>query len=252
MLPALFVSHGAPTLPLDDVPARDFLVQLGRSLPRPQAILAVSAHWQTAEPTLTSASRNTTLHDFRGFLKPLYDLRYDAPGAPEVAAAVAEDLQRAGFAARLNDQRGLDHGAWVPLMLMYPNADIPVFQLSIQPRLGATHHIALGQALSRFRETGLILASGGMVHNLAALDWNSGPEPDWSADFSDWMDAALIGRHDDDLADYRARAPHAAHAHPLEDHILPLFVAYGAGETARRLHTSTTFGSLRLDAYAFD
>lgn len=251
MLPALFVSHGAPTLPFDDVPARDFLQALGPSLPRPKAILAISAHWETEVPTLTTAARNTTIHDFRGFPKPLYDLRYDAPGAPE-AAAVAKRLAGAGIAARLNDYRGLDHGAWVPLMLMYPAADIPVFQLSIQPRLGVAHHVALGKALRPFREEGLILASGGFVHNLSAIDWSGGAEPDWSARFGDWMDSALTARRDDDLIAYRARAPQAAKAHPSDDHILPLFVAYGAGETTRRLHQSATFGSLRMDAYAFD
>lgn len=252
MFPALFVSHGAPTLPLDDVPARDFLRGLGQSLPRPKAILAISAHWETDRPTLTSSSRNSTIHDFRGFPRPLYDLRYDAPGAPDLAARLAQTLEQAGLPANLNDRRGLDHGAWVPLMLMHPAADIPAVQLSIQPRLGVAHHIALGKALRPFREEGLILASGGFVHNLMALDWDGGIEPEWSSRFSAWMDSALIEQRDDDLVHYRTRAPEASRAHPTEDHILPLFVAYGAGESTRRLHESATFGSLRMDAYAFD
>jgi 4,5-DOPA dioxygenase extradiol len=252
MFPALFVSHGAPTLPLEDTPARDFLISLGQSLPRPKPILAISAHWETERPTLTSALRNSTIHDFRGFPRPLYDLRYDAPGAPDTAARLAQALDEAGIAASLNDGRGLDHGAWVPLMLMFPAADIPVVQLSIQSRLGVAHHIALGKVLRPFREEGLILASGGFVHNLMALDWECGTEPEWSARFSDWMHAALIERRDDDLVHYRTRAPEASRAHPTEDHILPLFVAYGAGENTRRVHHSATFGSLRMDAYAFD
>ncbi len=252
MFPALFVSHGAPTLPLDDTPARDFLRGLGQSLPRPKVILAISAHWETERATLTAALRNSTIHDFRGFPKPLYDLHYDAPGAPDTAAQLAQALEQAGIPASFNDRRGLDHGAWVPLMLMYPTADIPVVQLSIQPQQGVAYHVALGKALRAFRDEGLILASGGFVHNLMALDWQGGAEPEWSARFSDWMDAALIERRDDDLVDYRSRAPGALRAHPTEDHILPLFVAYGAGEASRRLHRSATFGSLRMDAYAFD
>lgn len=250
MFPALFVSHGAPTLPFDDGPARDFLRGLGHSLPRPKAILAVSAHWETAQPTLTAST--ATLHDFRGFPKSLYDLSYDAPGDPALAAKIASQLEVAGFAASLDDRRGRDHGAWVPLLLMYPEAAIPVVQLSIQPRLGPSHHMAVGRALASWRDEVLILASGGFVHNLRTLDWNGGAEPEWSARFSEWMDRVVRERRDDDLMNYRARAPEAARAHPSEDHILPLFVAYGAGTSTRRLHTSASFGSLRLDAYAFD
>jgi 4,5-DOPA dioxygenase extradiol len=251
MFPALFVSHGAPTLPLEDSPARDFLRGLGKNFPWPEVILAVSAHWETDRPTFTSAPRNSALHDFRGFPKPLYDLRYDAPGAPDTAMHLVQTLEGAGIPASLNDRRGLDHGAWVPLMLMYPAGDIPVVQLSIQPRQGVAAHMALGKALRPFREKGLILASGGFVHNLMALDWEGGAEPEWSSRFSDWMDTAMIERRDD-LVHYRSRAPEASRAHPTEDHIMPLFVAYGAGETSRRLHQSATFGSLRMDAYAFD
>lgn len=252
MFPALFVSHGAPTLPFDDVPARDFLRGLGKTLPRPKAILGVSAHWDAEAPTLTTAVKASTIHDFYGFPQPLYNLHYDAPGAPEAAVQIAELLGKAGLAVRTDAQRGLDHGAWVPLMLMYPEADIPVLQLSVSSRLGVAHHIALGEALRPFRENGLILASGGFVHNLRALDWNGGPEPEWSVRFADWLHGALTERRSDDLIAYRSRAPEATRAHPSEDHILPLFVAYGAGETARRLHQSATFGSLRMDAYRFD
>lgn len=252
MFPALFVSHGAPSLPLDEAPARRFLEDLGRDLPRPKVVLAVSAHWQTEAPMLTAPSRNTTIHDFYGFPKPLYDLRYDAPGAPDVAADLAGRLAAAGIAAQPVADRGLDHGAWVPLLLMYPEADIPVIQLSIQPRAGLAHHIGLGEALRPFRQNGLILASGGFVHNLHELDWHGGAEPEWSSRFAAWMDQAVVERRTGDLIDYRRRAPFAARAHPSEDHLLPLFVAYGAGAHATRLHQSATFGSLRMDAYRFD
>ena len=252
MFPALFVSHGAPTLPFDDGPARDFLRDLGKSLPRPKAILAISAHWMTDVPSVTIADKNTTIHDFHGFPRALYDLRYDAPGAPQKAEEISAMLTAAGLPAPRRVELGLDHGAWVPLLLMYPDADIPVIQLSIQPRQGVAHHIALGRALRLFREKGLILASGGLVHNLMALDWNGGPEPEWPQQFSGWIDSALQQRRDDDLVQYRVRAPQAARAHPTEDHLLPLFVAYGAGDSVRRLHASAAFGTLRMDAYAFD
>lgn len=252
MLPALFVSHGAPTLPLDDSPAREFLIGLGKSLPRPEVILAVSAHWDSDTPALNAVVENRTIHDFYGFPQALYDISYTAPGAPAVAAKLSGVLEQAGIAVRIDTTRGLDHGAWVPLMLMYPEADIPVLQLSIQSRRGAAHHIALGRALRPFRDEGLILASGGFVHNLSALEWHGGIEPDWSRRFADWMNQAILERRDEDLADYRRRAPDAARAHPTEDHLMPLFVAYGAGDVGERLHSSVTFGSLRMDAYRFD
>ena len=252
MLPALFVSHGSPTLPQDDVPARAFLQTLANDLPRPEFIIAVSAHWETAAPSLTAVSTNDTIHDFYGFPENLYRLRYPAPGAPERVKDIASHLQQKGFATLSDPHRGLDHGAWVPLMLMYPNADIPVLQLSIQPQENPAHHIALGEALRPLRDKGLILASGGYVHNLRALNWRGGPEPDWSKQFSEAMDAAIVNRRTEILADYRRQIPNAVKAHPSEDHILPLFIAYGAGDKATRLHESATFASLRMDAYRFD
>jgi len=248
MLPSLFVSHGAPTLPFDDVPARAFLQGLGRSLPK--GIVIASAHWETAAPAVNRVAVNDTIHDFRGFPPPLYALRYPAPGDAGLSARVA-----ALAGASQDTARGLDHGAWVPLMLMYPEHDIPVVQLSVQPHAGVTYHIALGRKLAPLREEGvLVMSSGSFVHNLALLDRSGpqAPEPQWSRDFAAWTDAALVARDDDALAQYRARAPHARQAHPTDEHFLPLFVAYGAGGKARRIHASATFGALRMDAYAFD
>ena len=253
MLPSVFVSHGSPTLPFDDVPARDFLRGLGAKLGMPKAILVASAHWDTPAPVLNAVPRNATIHDFYGFPKPLYELRYEAPGAPALAERAASLLADAGLGASIDAKRGLDHGAWVPLMLMYPGADIPVLQLSVQSRAGAAHHIALGRALAPLRAEGvLILGSGGFVHNLGAIDWNGGPEPEWSRAFAAWTHEKLLARDESALADYRNRAPHAVQAHPTEEHFMPLFVAYGAGgEAVERLHSSVTFGSLRMDAYSF-
>ena len=253
MLPAIFVSHGSPTLPFDDCPARDFLRGLGSTLERPKAILVASAHWDTRTPALNAVERSETIHDFTGFPKPLYDLNYDAAGAPGLAERAASLLSEAGLNGGIDTQRGLDHGAWVPLMLMYPEADIPVLQLSVQSAAGAAHHIALGRALAPLREEGvLILGSGGFVHNLRTIDWNGGPEPDWSRSFAGWVHEKLLARDEAALSGYRALAPQAAMAHPTQEHFVPLLVAYGAGGTkVTRLHTSATFGSLRMDAYAF-
>jgi 4,5-DOPA dioxygenase extradiol len=252
MLPTLFVSHGSPTLPFDDCPARDFLRGLSGELPRPSAILAVSAHWDSDVPMLNAVTRNDTIHDFYGFPKALYELSYNAPGAPALAERAAGLLKQAEFPVLIDTSRGLDHGAWVPLMLAWPAADIPVVQLSIQSTLGARHHIDLGRALQPLRDDVLIVASGGFVHNLRAIAWEGGPEPDWSRVFADWMDRALVEHRDEDLGRYRALAPGAAMAHPTDDHLMPLFVAYGAGGAATRIHSSCTFGSLRMDAYRFD
>ncbi len=249
MLPSLFVSHGAPTLPFDDVPARDFLKSLGARLPRPKAIVIATAHWETAAPAVNRMAVNGTIHDFFGFPRPLYELRYPAPGDAALSDRVAGLLH-----AGIDDTRGLDHGAWVPLLLMYPAHDVPVVQIAVQPLLGVAHHIALGRALAPLREDGvLVMGSGSYVHNLRALDrsGHDGTEPAWSAQFSDWMHDALLARDDAALADYRRRAPGAAQAHPTDEHLLPLFVAYGAGSAAERIHRSTTFGSLRMDAYSF-
>lgn len=257
MLPSLFVSHGAPTLVLDAVPAREFLAALPELLPAPpRAILAVSAHWETPVATASTAAAPATIHDFSGFPRALYALRYPAPGAPELAARAAALLAEAGIAAATDPARGLDHGAWVPLMLAWPDAETPVAQLSVQPERGAAHAYAVGRALAPLRAEGvLVLGSGSFTHDLSefrsqrlAID---SPEPDWVSGFADWMDAAIVTGRTDDLLDYRRRAPEAAHNHPTEEHLLPLYVALGAGGAAQRVHRSTTFGVLRMDAYAF-
>lgn len=255
-IPTLFVSHGAPTLIQEDVPARDFLKQLGEDIGRPSAVLAVSAHWETTAPTVATTERPETIHDFHGFPESLYRLSYPAPGAPALARRAAALLRQGGFTASEDPSRGLDHGAWVPLMLMYPDADIPVAQLSIQPTLGPAHHLAVGRALASLRdENVLVLASGGAVHNLRQLDWNRhGEPPDWVKQFDAWLAMRLEAGAVDDLVAYRERAPGARLAHPRDDHFLPLFVALGAAGAdakGRQLHSSHTHGSLSMTAFSF-
>lgn len=250
MLPSLFISHGSPMLPLRDQPARDFLRGLGAQLDRPKAILVASAHWDTERPEINAVETNDTIHDFYGFPPPLYALRYPAPGDAGLAAEIAGSIS-----ATLDRTRGLDHGAWVPLLLMYPDHDIPVMQISLQSYLGTEHHLLLGKSLAALRTQGvLVIGSGGLTHNLRrqrAPDENSPAAPDVDA-FADWMHDALTDNRTDDLLDYRRRAPNAVTQHPTDEHLLPLFVAMGAGgDKATRLHASTSYGVLRMDTYAF-
>ena len=256
-LPSLFLSHGAPTLPLTDTPARTFLAGLGQLLPRPKAILVVSAHWETDRPAVNAVGWNETIHDFHGFPRPLYELRYPAPGSPALAEAIGEKLRQSGFGCDIDRKRGLDHGAWVPLLLMYPQADIPVLQLSVQPHLGPDHHLRVGQALASLRDQGImIIGSGSLTHNLSEFRGHgpNDPAPDWVNAFADWFDTALRADRRDDLVHYKDRAPFARKNHPTEEHLMPLYVAIGAAGLnmrTERLHCSATYGVLRMDVYAF-
>jgi 4,5-DOPA dioxygenase extradiol len=258
MLPAIFISHGSPMLAVEDVAARDFLKTLPDLLPeRPKAILVVSAHWERLRPALNAPARHETIHDFGGFPQALYDLQYPAPPSAGLAQRAAELLAAAGLPADIDTKRGLDHGAWVPLIVAWPDADIPVVQLSVQTRLGPEHHYRLGEALKPLRAEGvLILGSGSFTHDLSSFRSSGGrldaPEQDWVHVFAEWMASALNEGRIDDLLHYRSRAPEAAHNHPTEEHLLPLYAALGAGaDRIRHLHQSTTYGILRMDAFAF-
>ncbi len=251
-LPSVFVSHGAPTLPFEEIPARAFLQGLGKELGRPAAVLCVSAHWERKSPHFGLAERPETVHDFFGFPEQLYDIRYPAPGAPDLARRAAALLKDAGLEAGFDGERGLDHGAWVPLMLMYPEAEIPVVQLSVQTGGGPVAQFAVGQALAPLRgEDILILGSGGAVHNLP--EWRTARDgaPAWASAFDDWLAERVEAGAVEDLLDYRARAPEAARAHPTEEHFLPLHVALGAGGGKGRVLHRSFDHSLSMAAFAF-
>ncbi len=256
-MPSTFLSHGAPSLPLTDTPARDFLTRFGDSLPRPKAILVISAHWETQRPTVNAVAWNETIHDFYSFPRALYDLRYPAPGSPRLAERIAASLRSANLPCDIDRKRGLDHGAWVPLSLMYPAADLPVLQLSVQPQFGPEYHLRLGRALAPLRQEGvLILGSGSFTHDLSEFRGHgpNDPAPEWVNAFAGWFDRALAENRTSDLLAYRERAPYARKNHPTEEHLLPLFVALGAAGSAaqaERLHASATDGVLRMDVYAF-
>jgi 4,5-DOPA dioxygenase extradiol len=264
MLPTLFVSHGSPMHALHAGRAGALWQQLGRELPRPRAILMVSAHWETELPMAGTSARPETIHDFGGFPPELYRMRYPAPGAPEAAQRAVELLKQAGIPASTNGCRGIDHGAWVPLLYMYPDADVPVAQLSVQTSLGAPHHLRVGQALAPLAlENVLVIGSGHMTHNLRELmmrmrNWGGAPDDQppepYVDEFRGWVDAALQQHDNDKLARYRELAPHAVRAHPTDEHFLPLLVAYAAaGPDARVEHLDAGVDArvLALDAYRF-
>ncbi len=258
-LPTIFVSHGSPMLALNDTPARRFLQELASTLPRPKAIVVASAHWETgSSPHVSLASRPETIHDFGGFPQALFDIRYPAPGAPEVARRVASLFDAAGMAAGSSASRGLDHGAWVPLSLMYPEADIPVMQVSLVRGASPAVHATIGRALSPLRQEGvLVIGSGSLTHNLHEFRGQRLDEPaaPWVSEFAGWMRDRLEANDSEALLDYRKLAPSAIRNHPSEEHLLPLFVAMGAGgpgARARLLHASTEHSVLAMDAYAFE
>jgi len=256
MLPSVFISHGSPMHALEPGAAGEAWKALAQRLPRPKAIVIASAHWETNLPMLTGSDKPQTIHDFYNFPEPLYRLRYPAPGAPEVARRAQALLKNAGLTAGIDGCRGLDHGAWSPLLYMYPDADVPVVQISIQPALGPRHHVELGRALKKLPEEGvLVIGSGHMTHNLR--DWSRGagqPAP-YAREFQAWVFERLKERDVESLIDYRSRSPHGVRAHPTDEHFLPLFFALGAaGEKAKpeRVYDAIDSGVLAMDAYVFN
>jgi 4,5-DOPA dioxygenase extradiol len=267
LLPAVFVSHGAPTIALEPGATGAFFRSLGaaidRRFGRPQAIVAVSAHTAVAEgpPVWLAAPQHTTVHDFGGFAPALYALRYDAPGAPELAARGQAALAQAGIASTLERQGGLDHGIWTALMHVWPQADVPVLPLAWPLLASAADLFALGRALAPLRAQGvLVLGTGSITHNLR-LVFDGGlveragqTEHAASAGFRNWIHDRATQGDWPALFDWRRQAPHATLMHPGDEHLLPWFVAAGAGADGTppcRLHEGYTFGALGMDAYAF-
>ncbi|KAI3878846.1 hypothetical protein MKX03_000656 [Papaver bracteatum] len=254
-----FISHGSPMLAIEeDMPARSFLKSWQQKIHqhKPNSILVISAHWETADPTVNVVDHNSTIYDFYGFPKPLYQLKYPAPGAPRLAKRVKELLSSSGFPRVKEDKtRGLDHGAWIPLLLMYPEADIPVCQLSVQTQLDGTHHYNMGKALAPLRDEGvLIIGSGSATHNLSALGRENTPVPSWAEDFDTWLKECLLSGRHEDINHYEEKAPRAKMVHPWPEHFYPLHVALGAaGEEAKAelVHHSWREGALSYASYRF-
>ena len=258
-IPPIFVSHGAPNMILHDTPTRDFLARLGDALPRPKAIVSVSAHFMASRPAVVVDPKPEMIYDFGGFERELYTMTYPAPGEPALGERILGLLDEAGLDPARVGKRGYDHGTWIPLKLMYPAADIPVVQVSVQPRRDPAHHYEIGRALAPLAKEGvLILASGSLTHNLhAAFDRFGGfrardeaVEP-WVSAFADWIDEKVAAGDVEALLDYRVRAPFAGRNHPTDEHLLPLFVALGAGGAGVPLHRAVENAVLALDAYRF-
>lgn len=255
----IFVSHGAPNMILHESTTRSFLAGLGGVTPRPKAIVSVSAHFMAMRPAVVTDPRPEMIYDFGGFERELYRMQYPAPGDPALGERVLSLLGDAGLDPARVESRGYDHGTWVPLKLMYPEADIPVVQISVQPRRDPRHHWEIGRALAPLTQEGvLILGSGSLTHNLhAAFGPLGGLRPireqaeAWVTDFADWVAEKVAANDVEALIDYRARAPFGGRNHPTDEHFLPFFVALGAGGAGTVIHRETQFAVLALDAYRF-
>ncbi len=252
--PVLFVSHGAPTFALEPGILGPKLQALGRQLTGIGAVLIVSPHWQTADVRVMSGTQPETLHDFGGFPPEFYELRYPAVGAPALATEAMRLLAEAGFAVSADARRGLDHGAWVPMSHLVPDASIPVFQVSMPRDLDTAGALALGRALSPLRKCGvLVIGSGSLTHNLYESRRTT-DEAAYAKEFVRWSRVAVLDRDLDSLVGYRRLAPHAERAHPSEEHYLPLLVAIGASdedESASVIEGGMTYGVLSMDSYAW-
>lgn len=264
-LPSIFVSHGSPMIALEPGAAGAFMQRLGPAIDstfgRPRAILAISAHTLARAPVLLAGARHAAVYDFGNFDPRLNLMRYDAAGAPELASQAAALLKAAGLPAHVVDHAGLDHGIWTALRYVYPDADIPVLPLAFVPDQGPADQFALGAALAPLRAAGvLVFGTGSITHNLRRV-FAGGlrarpdqPEIAESSAFRGWMLEHSTARDWPALFEYRSRAPAAVDMHPSDEHLLPWFVAAGAGgreAVPQRLHDSVTFGSLAMDAYAF-
>jgi len=252
--PALFVSHGSPMFALEPGQLGPALQRIGASLSPLNAIVVVSAHWQTRGVRVTGVGKPETIHDFGGFPAPLYALQYPAPGEPRIASMVMDRLQSAGFDATIDSRRGLDHGAWVPLRHLKPDADVPVLQVSLPQDIDAAGAVHLGRALAPLREHGvLVIGSGSLTHNLYELR-RSISDPEYAQAFVDWIVDAVVRGDIDALVQYRERAPHAVRAHPTDEHFLPLLVAIGASvddEPRRLIEGGMTHAVLSMDSFGF-
>ena len=250
--PILFLSHGSPMTALGGDALSQVWATLAKRLVKPAAIVMISAHWNTRLPMLGGSAQPETVHDFGGFPAELYEIRYPAPGAPELAQRIKQQIADAGMVAEIDPRYGLDHGAWVPLRILFPAANVPVLQLSVQPELGARHHYALGATLTSLADENiLIIASGHLTHNLRDYmrpPAGERPAADTRA-FREWVHTRLMSASNEALLDWE-NAPGARYAHPTPEHFLPLFVALGA--SAGKRQTEWLGGGWLDDALAAD
>ena len=259
-VPALFVSHGAPLFAIDAGTTGPALTQFGAQLkaqyPGLRGVVIMSPHWMARSPQVMTGPQPATWHDFGGFPPALYELQYPAAGSPALAQEVLGLLQAAGVAAQGDAARPFDHGAWVPLMHLFPQADVPVVQVALPADAGPAEVYALGAALRRLRNEGvLVMGSGSMTHNLAEFFGGEREPAPYVLEFSRWIESALARGDMKALLNYRSEAPHASRAHPSEDHFLPIFFALGAAGDdlhAQYLSREVMYGILSMDAFVLE
>ncbi len=256
--PVLFVPHGSPMFALQPGAAGAAMSAVAGRIGSPRSVVVISPHWETDLPTVGTSARLETIHDFGGFDPRLFEIQYPATGCPEVARQVVAALSIAGFKVQTDALRGLDHGAWVPLRQMFPDADVPVVPISLQHEGGPQYAYAVGQALAPLAAQGhLIMASGNITHNLR--DWqmlrqSSQPTPDYVYQFSDWVHAQMMDRNTKSLLNYRSTQPAGLQAHPRDEHLLPLFTALGAaGPSAQpeAFYRGVSDQVIAMDGYIF-
>jgi 4,5-DOPA dioxygenase extradiol len=256
-LPALFVSHGSPMIAIEDDPWSRALTVFAARIPEPRAAVVVSGHFEAPGPVrVTASAAPPTIHDFSGFPDELARIRYPAKGDPGLAALTARLLEESGFAARTDPERGLDHGAWVPLRFLYPGADVPVLEISQPLRRNPEDALRMGAALSRLRDQEVLLvATGGIVHNLATIDpfAQPGQAADWARAFDTWISDRLAAMDIAGIASYRTTAPYADRAVPTPEHFDPIFVALGSarsGERTTTVYEGFRYGTLSMRSFA--
>ncbi len=259
MMPSLFIAHGAPLLAIEDNEYTQYLAELGRTMPRPKAVVLFSAHWESSVQEVSDVNEFDTIYDFGGFPKELYEIKYPAKGAKDITEEIKELFTKEGIPFEVNTSRGLDHGAWVVLRMLYPNADIPVVSMSVNQHLTPAEQYKIGRSLSTLREQDvLIIGSGGTVHNLRAVGWERDGKvnDEWAVDFDEWIGKHLISWDTGKLFDYYELAPNAEFAVPRygKEHFIPLFYAMGAADDAKEaklLHRSYRYGNLSHSVWQF-
>lgn len=255
MIPALFISHGSPTLAIESNEYTDFLKELGNNI-KPKAIVVFTAHWENEITTISSRDDvYEMIYDFGGFDRKLYEIKYPAKGSAKIAALLKSKLEKHKIASQLDYKRGLDHGAWVVLKLMYPEADIPVVQVSINPWLSPEEQFKIGSAIKDIKQEDiLIIGSGGTVHNLGSIKWGAtAPEP-WAVEFDDWLIEKVRNRDKEALFNYQKLAPHAKMAVPRGEHFSTFFIALGSGieeNEGRLIHRGYNYGTLSHICFEF-
>jgi 4,5-DOPA dioxygenase extradiol len=258
MIPSYFIAHGAPLIAIEDNEYTQFLNQLGRTMPRPSAIVLFSAHWESAVQNVSDVDEYSTIYDFGGFPEAMYTIKYPAKGKKEITKEIEELFTKQGVPFQVETSRGLDHGAWVVLRLLFPDADIPVISMSVNQNLSPEQQYKIGKSLSVLREKDvLIIGSGGTVHNLRAVKWADNGEVDqWALDFDEWLAQHLKNWDTKSLFSYQTLAPSAELAVPPygNEHFVPIFYAMGAADDQKKatlLHRSYRYGNLSHSVWQF-